>query len=77
MQSTDDRGIDPQLLDLLRGIADIQTYAPGTELTRQGESEHTFYVIESGSAIVLRKLEGGEDQLLNTLGPRQPFGELA
>ena len=77
MQSTDDRGIDPQLLDLLRGIADIQTYAPGTELTRQGESEHTFYVIESGSAIVLRKLEGGDDQLLNTLGPRQPFGELA
>ena len=54
-----------------------QTYPPGSVLTRQGESEHTFYVIEDGRAVVLRRLEDGTEQVLNTLGPRQSFGEMA
>ena len=69
--------LDAQMLAGLRAIADTRTYPPGSVLTRQGESEHTFYVIEDGRAVVLRRLEDGTEQVLNTLGPRQSFGEMA
>jgi serine phosphatase RsbU (regulator of sigma subunit) len=69
--------LDAQMLVSLRAIAACRTYPPGSVLTRQGETEHTFYVIENGRAVVLRRLEDGTEQVLNTLGPRQAFGEMA
>ena len=69
--------LDAQMLASLRAIAACRTYPPGSVLTRQGETEHTFYVIENGRAVVLRRLEDGTEQVLNTLGPRQAFGEMA
>jgi serine phosphatase RsbU (regulator of sigma subunit) len=69
--------LDAPILDSLRAIAATSTYPPGTQLTRQGETEYTFYVIEDGRAAVSRRLEDGTEQLLNTLGPRQTFGEMA
>jgi serine phosphatase RsbU (regulator of sigma subunit) len=70
-------GLDSHMLATLRGIADAYTYPPDTSLTRQGEAERTFYVIESGCAVVSRLMEDGEEQILNILGPRQSFGEMA
>lgn len=70
-------GLDPHMIAALRNIADVHSYPPGTALTRQGESERTFYVIENGYVVVSRRMEDGEDQLLNTLGPWQSFGEMA
>lgn len=69
--------LDARMLDGLRAIAVRQTYPPGALLTRQGETERMFYVIEEGRAVVLRRLEDGTEQVLNTLGPRQSFGEMA
>lgn len=74
---TSDGSLDLHMMSILRGIADARTYPPDTPLTHQGESEKTFYVIESGCAVVTRRLEDGQEQILNTLGPRQSFGEMA
>lgn len=69
--------LDAQILASLRAVAAPHTYPPETQLTHQGETEHTFYVIEDGRAAVSRRLEDGTEQLLNVLGPRQIFGEMA
>lgn len=69
--------LDAHTLATLRAIGDAKIYPPGTLLTRQGETERTYYVIESGNAVVSRTLDSGEEQVLNTLGPRQSFGEMA
>lgn len=70
-------GLDPHIIGALREIADVRAYPLETVLTNQGESERIFYVIESGYVVVSRRLEDGEEQLLNTLGPWQSFGEMA
>lgn len=72
-----DRELDPSMLASLRRVGATRTYPANTILTRQGETEHTFYVIEEGNAVVLRRLEDGTEQVLNTVGPRQSFGEMA
>ncbi|MBP9501303.1 MAG: SpoIIE family protein phosphatase [Candidatus Promineofilum sp.] len=69
--------IDPHMMTVLRDIANVCIYPPDTLLTHQGESERTFYVLESGSAVVTRQMEDGREQVLNTLGPLQSFGEMA
>ena len=69
--------LDEQMLASLRAIAAPRTYAPDTQLTHQGETEHTFYVIEDGRVAVSRRLEDDTEQLLNVLGPRHIFGEMA
>lgn len=69
--------LDGHVLATLRELADVRTYPPGVLLTHQGATESTFYVIESGHVVVLRLLEDGQEQVLNTLGPQQSFGEMA
>jgi serine phosphatase RsbU (regulator of sigma subunit) len=69
--------LDAHTLATLRAIAHTRTYPAGTPLTHQGQTERTFYVIESGQAVVSRTLENGEEQMLSWLGPRQSFGEMA
>jgi serine phosphatase RsbU (regulator of sigma subunit) len=72
-----DAQLDSRTLAGLRAIATTRTYPAESILTRQGEIEHTFYVIEDGRAVVCRRLEDGTEHVLNTLGPRQGFGEMA
>ncbi len=52
--------VDEHMMEVLRQIAVVNTYPPGTFLTRQGESERTFYVLESGCVVVSRLLEDGQ-----------------
>ena len=68
--------LDPHTMAILRDIADAKTYPPDTTLTHQGETEKTFYVVESGCAVVTRRMEDGQEQVLNTVGPQQSFGEM-
>ena len=74
---TSDSALDAHTLSVIRGIGTSNTYPAGILLTRQGETENTFYVLESGCAVVVRRMEDGEEQVLATLGPRQSFGEMA
>ena len=69
--------LDPHTLSVIRQVGMMKTYPADTLLTRQGEIEDTFYVLDSGNVIVVRLAEDGEEQMLATLGPRQSFGEMA
>ncbi len=69
--------LDAHMVGVLQGIADVKTYPADTTLVHQGERERTFYVVDSGSVVVLRRTEDGEDRQLGLLGPRQSFGEMA
>jgi len=69
--------LDPHTLSVIRGVGTTKTYPAGIPLTHQGEVENTFYVIDRGNAVVVRRMEDGEERVLDTLGPRQSFGELA
>lgn len=77
MEEIDEGRIDQHMLATLRRIAEVRTYPPGIALTHQGAAENTFYVIEDGKAEVIRALDTGEEQILNTLGPLHSFGEMA
>ena len=57
-----------KLLALCADEVDVQ---PGTLVCRKGESANELYVIEEGSAKVVR-----DDQYLDELGPGDFFGEM-
>lgn len=75
--ATHEAELDDHMLAVLRNIATLRTYPAGTPLIRQGETERTFYVLEDGWAVVVRRLEDEQEQVLAILGPRQSFGEMA
>jgi len=60
----------------LNEVAVQQQYPEDTIVCREGELEHTFYVIESGLVSVSRRLNDGSDQVLGVLRDGQFFGEM-
>ena len=56
-----DNALDAHTFGILREIADIKTYPPGTPLTHQGQTERTFYVVENGTVVVSRRMEDGQE----------------
>ena len=70
------QGLDPQTVQDLREVSTRKKYPPGTVLCKQGEIEHTFYVIVDGRVVVSRIVEGEDEQILNMLGPNGYFGEM-
>jgi CRP-like cAMP-binding protein len=53
------------------------SYPPGSTIIRQGEVADRFYIITHGTADVLLEHPGGQEILVNQLGPGQYFGEIA
>ena len=70
-------GLEENVLQSLRAVAQRRTYPANTILCRQGEIEHTFYVIVDGRVMTTRTLEDGDDRMLGILGPNKYFGEIA
>ncbi|MFQ5434567.1 MAG: PP2C family protein-serine/threonine phosphatase [Anaerolineae bacterium] len=70
-------GLDKETLDILRNVARRQTYQPQTVLCRQGQVEHTFYIIVDGRVSVTQRIDAGEERSLQMLGPREFFGEMS
>ena len=70
------RELDGAALDTLRQVAEMKEYPPQTVLCKQGEIEHTFYIIVEGRVAITQELEDGQERLLGVLGPREYFGEL-
>jgi CRP-like cAMP-binding protein len=58
--------------DRLGQLADVVDVDEGTELTHQGRLAHEFFVIEDGTAEVVR-----DGNKLRDLGPGDFFGEIA
>jgi serine phosphatase RsbU (regulator of sigma subunit) len=61
----------------LRAVSHLKSYPAGTVLCREGETEHTFYVLHSGIVRVSQRVPGDEDRLLGLRGPGEFFGEMA
>jgi serine phosphatase RsbU (regulator of sigma subunit) len=61
----------------LRAVSHLKTYPAGTILCREGETEHTFYVLHSGTVQVTQRIPGSVDRLLGLRGPGEFFGEMA
>ena len=63
---------DEKFLGRLAEEFNPRTYAPGDLMAEEGERGRTFFVIESGEAVVL--VNGNE---VRRLGPGDSFGEMA
>ncbi len=70
-------GMDKDSLDAMRSVGRKKTYPSQTVLTRQGEVEHTLYIILEGRIIVSQTLENGQERLLGYVGPGKSFGEMS
>lgn len=70
-------GVDEATLNTLRRMAELKEYPAQTVLCRQGEIEHTFYVVVNGRVSVVRRVDEGEERLLGLLGNNAIFGEMS
>ncbi len=70
-------GVDEKTLNTLRRMAELKEYPAQTVLCRQGEIEHTFYVIVNGRVSVVQRVDEGEERLLGLLGNHAIFGEMS
>lgn len=59
-------------LGLVAKASDVINVPAGTDIVKQGEIGHEFYLISSGSAVVRR-----DGRKVVTLGPGSYFGEMA
>lgn len=67
-------------LEDLRPLAEdflVETYAKGDRVFEAGELPRALYVIAAGEVGIQQTRPGGQAERIATLGPRQPFGEMA
>ena len=70
------KGLGERQLDVLTVKLEIQPFAPGVVLVRQGDSGDSFYVVRDGLVDVNRQ-DGRARHKLATLKPGDYFGEMA
>jgi serine phosphatase RsbU (regulator of sigma subunit) len=70
-------GVDEETLNILRLVAARKEYPAQTVLCRQGEIEHTFYIVVNGRVSVVQRVDEGEERLLGLLGENAIFGEMS
>jgi serine phosphatase RsbU (regulator of sigma subunit) len=58
-------------------VAERREYPAKTVLCRQGEIEHTFYIVVNGRVAVVQRVDDGEERLLGLLGENSIFGEMS
>ncbi len=65
-----------QLEKLARTFSERQC-APGEVIVPQGRGGYGFFILVSGRAKAVRRLDNGEEVVVNQFGPGDFFGELA
>ena len=70
-------GVDEETLNTLRHVAKRIEYPAKTILCRQGDIEHTFYIVVNGRVSVVQHIDEGEERLLGILGENAIFGEMS
>jgi len=68
--------LEKETLDAIRSVAVRYEYPPETTLCRQGEVEHTFYMVVNGQVAISQVMEDGHERLLGIVGPNGYFGEM-
>jgi sigma-B regulation protein RsbU (phosphoserine phosphatase) len=61
----------------LREVSHLKSYPPNAVLIHEGELEHTFYVLQSGTVKITQRIPDAADRLLAMRGPGEFFGEMA
>ena len=65
-----------QLADFLTRHGKVRIYDAGKVVFHEGDTSHWVYIILSGEAEVLRADEGGQENLIATVGAGSMFGEM-
>ena len=68
--------LDQKSLDAIANAAVEQSYQPGQEILRQGDTGVGAFIIRSGKVEIVQEKDGKVTQLA-TLGPGEVFGEMA
>ena len=68
--------LDQRSLDAIANAAVEQSYTPGQEIVRQGDTGVGAFIIRSGKVEILQEKDGKTTRL-STLGPGEVVGEMA
>jgi CRP/FNR family cyclic AMP-dependent transcriptional regulator len=71
------RSLKKKQLETLALFCTIQTYQPGQEIVKEGDTGLGLYVIISGHAEVYKEQNGGRSATLTQYGPGDFFGEMS
>lgn len=70
-------GLSADALEALAGMTFQRTFAPGEAIVEEGQTGNGLYVVLDGRVEVVKSDGSARAQSLATLGPGEPFGELA
>ncbi len=70
-------GLDEQSLESLEAFTFRRTFSEGEEIVEEGRTGNGLFIVLSGNVEVVKGLAGKSPQVLATLGPGEPFGEMA
>ena len=62
-------------LERVAKVMRVQCFHDGAKIIKEGKAGTRFYIINSGECEVSKKQEGGDAEVLSTLGQREFFGE--
>ena len=68
--------LSPDFIDHLKGSVELQRFAPGQIIARQGDAAHSFYLVRIGFVKISETYPGGE-LVLAYLSRGDYFGEIA
>jgi CRP/FNR family cyclic AMP-dependent transcriptional regulator len=71
------RGMSKEDIDSVASKTVIRQYPKNTVVVSQGDETDSFYIIMEGKVDVFLQNDKGKEIIINTLGVRQAFGELA
>ncbi|HEY3352095.1 MAG TPA: Crp/Fnr family transcriptional regulator [Polyangia bacterium] len=70
------QGLTPAELELVLPLAQLRTFAKGDVIFREGDPPLHLWLVVRGVVKIVRQT-GGRDLILEVLGPRETFGEVA
>jgi CRP/FNR family cyclic AMP-dependent transcriptional regulator len=71
------RGLSKEDIDNIASKTVIRQYPKNTVVVSQGDETDSFYIIMQGKVDVFLHNDKGKEIIINTLGEREAFGELA
>jgi CRP/FNR family cyclic AMP-dependent transcriptional regulator len=71
------RGLSKEDIDNIASKTVIRQYPKNTVVVSQGDETDSFYIIMQGKVDVFLHNDKGKEIIINTLGVREAFGELA
>jgi len=69
--------LSPPELSALRRVAREQTFSPGHEIFKEGDSGDGVYVVREGVVEISGRVEGSGRLVFSQVGPGEIFGEMA